>query len=49
MNSDDIFASCEAEIKDAVASTFDLMPQPDPTPPETENSIYNFNELLDSV
>jgi hypothetical protein len=39
--------TCEAEIKGAITASFDPPPQPDPTPPE--NTIYNFNQLLDSV
>lgn len=43
----DELSTCEGEIKDAITASFDPPPQPEPTPPE--NTIYNFNELLDSV
>ncbi|WP_414546084.1 hypothetical protein [Nostoc sp. CCY0012] len=43
----DNLENCEVEIKEAVASTFDPIPEPDPEP--TENSIYNFTAILDEV
>jgi hypothetical protein len=38
---------CEAEIRDGIASSLETMPEAVPEPPE--NSIYNFNAILDEV
>ncbi|MBH8577008.1 hypothetical protein I8752_29305 [Nostocaceae cyanobacterium CENA369] len=43
----DLQAACETEIQEAVSATFEPMPTPEPG--EIENSIYNFNTILDMV
>lgn len=40
-------AACEAEIRSAIAANFEPMPMADSPP--TENSVYNFNAILDSL
>ncbi|BAT53765.1 hypothetical protein NOS3756_27280 [Nostoc sp. NIES-3756] len=39
-------STCEGEIKDAITASLDPPPQPDPTPSQPENTIYNFNVIL---
>ncbi|WP_017652552.1 hypothetical protein [Fortiea contorta] len=41
-----VLGSCEAEVKDAINSSFEPLPQPDPEP--VEDSIYNFNLILNA-
>ncbi|BAY15719.1 hypothetical protein NIES21_15380 [Anabaenopsis circularis NIES-21] len=43
----DNLTTCESEIKDAVTSSLEQMPQPEVG--ATENSIYNFTKILDEV
>ncbi|WP_375471001.1 hypothetical protein [uncultured Nostoc sp.] len=38
-------AACESEIAQAVRANFEPMPKADP--PKAENSVYNFNRILD--
>ncbi|MBD2344184.1 hypothetical protein [Anabaena subtropica] len=45
----DNLTNCEAEILDAITSSFDPPPEADPQPQETENSIHNFTKILDEV
>ncbi|MBE9210219.1 hypothetical protein IQ244_27725 [Nostoc sp. LEGE 06077] len=37
--------TCESEIKDSITSS--LEPMPEAVPQSPENSIYNFNVILD--
>jgi hypothetical protein len=37
-------AACEAELKDGINANFTPMPEPDP-----DNSVYNFNAILDGL
>lgn len=40
-------AACEAEIRSAIAANFE--PMPEAVPKQPDDSIYNFNALLDLV
>jgi hypothetical protein len=40
-------AACESEMKSAIHASLQPLPQPDPKPPE--NSVYNFNAILDAI
>lgn len=39
-------AACESEIKQAINASLEPMPEPDPHP--LDNSVYNFNAILDA-
>lgn len=39
-------AACESEIKHGISASLEPMPQPDPQP--LDNSVYNFNAILDA-
>lgn len=41
-------ATSEAECRDAISAGFEAMPEVDVSD-EPENSIYNFNEILDTI
>jgi hypothetical protein len=40
-------AGCEAEIRDGISASLQPMPEPD-KPEQLENSLYNFNAILDA-
>lgn len=39
-------AACEAGIKESIAASLERMP--DPVPQQPDNSVYNFNAILDA-
>ncbi|MFN6565437.1 MAG: hypothetical protein RMY28_037330 [Nostoc sp. ChiSLP01] len=39
-------AACEAGIKEGIAAS--LEPMPEPVPQQPDNSVYNFNAILDA-
>lgn len=40
-------AVCESELKSAINANLQPLPVADPKPPE--NSVYKFNEILDTI
>lgn len=41
-------AACEYEIKSGISVTFEPMPQAEQQTPQSDNSVYNFNAIIDA-
>jgi hypothetical protein len=41
-------SACEYEIQSGISVTFEPMPEPEPQTPDSDNSVYNFNAIIDA-